>query len=86
MPWSSLGYLVIPNLSTPYRNDPLTRPETLSPKPLDLGYCTPPVTVYMRGPTKGYIYPYYNYYPTITKGAVPNLDPKPLNPKLGMTS
>ena len=28
----------------------------------------PPVTVYIRGPIKGYIYPYYNYYPTVTEG------------------
>ena len=28
----------------------------------------PPVTVYIRGPIKGYIYPYYNYYPTVSEG------------------
>ena len=27
----------------------------------------PPVTVYIRGPIKGYIYPSYNYYPTVTE-------------------
>ena len=30
---------------------------------------TPPaVTVHIRGPIKGYIKPYYNYYPTVTEG------------------
>ena len=32
------------------------------------GYCPHPVTVHIRGPIKGYIYPYYNYYPTVTEG------------------
>ena len=32
------------------------------------GYCPHPVTVYIRGPIKGYIYPYYNYCPTVTEG------------------
>ena len=27
-----------------------------------------PVTVYIRGPIKGYISPYYIYYPTVTEG------------------
>ena len=28
--------------------------------------CPHPVTVYIRGPIKGYIYPYSNYYLTVT--------------------
>ena len=28
----------------------------------------PPVTVYIRGPIKGYIKPYYNHYPSVTEG------------------
>ena len=31
-------------------------------------YCPPPVTVYIRGPLKGYISPYYKYFPTVTEG------------------
>ena len=33
-----------------------------------LGYRPHPVTVYIRGPIKGYIEPYYNYYPAVTEG------------------
>ena len=33
-----------------------------------LGYSPHPVTVYIRGPIKGYIEPYYTYYPTVTEG------------------
>ena len=33
-----------------------------------VGYCPHPVTVYIRGPIKGYIEPYYIHYPTITEG------------------
>ena len=33
-----------------------------------VGYCPHPVTVYIRGPIKGYIQSYYNYYPTVTEG------------------
>ena len=34
----------------------------------------PPVTVYIRGPIKGYISPYYTYYATVTeRGAVPKV-------------
>ena len=41
-----------------------------------LGYCPHPVAVYILGPIKGYIEPYYNYYPTVTEGgAVPNSKP-----------
>ena len=41
---------------------------------LYFGYCPHPVAVYIRGPIKGYIEPYYAYYPTVTEvGAVPNL-------------
>ena len=40
----------------------------LSPKELYFGYCPHPVTVYIRGPSKDYIYIYYNYYPTVTEG------------------
>ena len=48
---------------------------------LCLGYCPLPETVYIRGPIKGYIEPYYNYCPTVSEGgAVPNLCPKPLIP------
>ena len=28
----------------------------------------PPVTVYIRGPIKGHILPYYDYYPTVSEG------------------
>ena len=28
------------------------------------------VTVYTRGPIKGYIEPYYNYFPTVTEGGL----------------
>ena len=41
-----------------------------------LGYCPHPVTVYIRGPIKSYIQPYYSYYPAVTEGgAVPNIYP-----------
>ena len=33
---------------------------------LYIGYCPHPVTVYIRGPIKGYISPYYGYYPTVS--------------------
>ena len=40
-----------------------------------VGYCTLPVTLFFRDPIKGYIKPYYNYYPTVTEGGqYPNLD------------
>ena len=32
------------------------------------GYCPHPVTVDIRGPIKGYIYPCYTYYPTVSEG------------------
>ena len=35
---------------------------------LVLGTAPHPVTVYIRGPIKGYIYPCYTYYPTVTEG------------------
>ena len=37
-----------------------------------LGYCPPP-----RGPIKGYIHPYYNYYPTVTEGGGEYPNPTP---------
>ena len=40
---------------------------TLKPSTMHLGYCLSPVTVYIKGPIKGYIYPYYYYYPTVTE-------------------
>ena len=42
--------------------------EALSSTILNFGYCPDPVTVYIRGPIKGYISPYYTYYPTVTEG------------------
>ena len=33
----------------------LSRLGALNPKTLNLGYCPPPVTVYIRGPIKSYI-------------------------------
>ena len=36
----------------------------------DVGFVlgtAPPVTVYIRGPIKGYIQPYCSYYPTVTE-------------------
>ena len=33
-----------------------------------LGYSPHSVTVYIRGPMKGYIYPYSTYYPTVAEG------------------
>ena len=45
--------------------------KTLNPKPkpyLKPWVLPPPVTVYVRGPIKGYMYPYYNHYPTVTGG------------------
>ena len=39
-------------------------------KYFQVGYCPHPVTVYIRGPIKGDIYPYCDYYPTATEGGV----------------
>ena len=33
-----------------------------------LGYCPHPVTVYITGPIKGYIEPYYKYYAAVAEG------------------
>ena len=39
-----------------------------------VGYCPHPVTVYIKGTIKGYIEPYHEYYPTVTKwGQYPRL-------------
>ena len=45
-----------------------------------VGYCPYPVTVYVRGPIKGYISPYYSYYPAVTEwGQYPSLGLSPRN-------
>ena len=59
----------------PYDRTILCCPETLN-----LGYCLHPVTVYIRGPIKGYIYIYTPILYLLSNcywvGAVPNLNLK----------